>query len=52
MPGKSRELWSALGRDDELPGLAAYPKLDLAGRGVNRQAVLFPKIEAGSCNSL
>ncbi len=46
MPGKSRELWSALGRDDELPGLAAYPELDLAGRGVDRQAVLFPKIES------
>ncbi len=46
MPGKSRELWSALGRDDALPGLDAFAGLDLAGSSVDRQAVLFPKLES------
>ncbi len=46
MPGKSRELWQALGRQDEIASLAAYPELDLAGRTVQRQAVLFPKPES------
>jgi methionyl-tRNA synthetase len=45
MPGKAGELWRALGREDEVPLLAAYPALDLAGRAVGRQAVLFPKVE-------
>jgi methionyl-tRNA synthetase len=43
MPGKCRELWRALGRDDEIAPLDVYPSLDLAGRSVSRQAVLFPK---------
>ncbi len=45
MPEKSRELWAALGRDGDLPTLAAYPNLELAGRTVERQAVLFPKLD-------
>ncbi|UCC48337.1 MAG: methionine--tRNA ligase [Gemmatimonadota bacterium] len=46
MPGKSSELWQALGRQDELSQLAAYPELDLAGGHVQRQAVLFPRSES------
>jgi methionyl-tRNA synthetase len=46
MPGKCRQLWKALGREDMLPGLDAFVDLDLTGRKVDRQAVLFPKIES------
>jgi methionyl-tRNA synthetase len=46
MPTKSRELWRALGREDEIATLDAYASLDLAGCTVKRQAVLFPKPES------
>jgi methionyl-tRNA synthetase len=46
MPGKCSELWKALGREEALPGLAAFAELDLSGSVVDRQAVLFPKIES------
>jgi methionyl-tRNA synthetase len=46
MPSKSREMWQALGGTDDVPRLADCPELDLAGRGVLRQAVLFPKPES------
>ncbi|HSG81290.1 MAG TPA: class I tRNA ligase family protein, partial [Gemmatimonadota bacterium] len=42
MPGKMSELWEALGGAD-LAGHSGYASLDLAGRSVDRQAVLFPK---------
>ncbi len=45
MPGKSRDLWRALGRDDEVAPLSALGQLDLAGTTVERAAVLFPKLE-------
>jgi methionyl-tRNA synthetase len=45
-PGKCNELWRALGREDGLPGLDAFADLDLTGSTVDRQAVLFPKIES------
>ncbi|NIR46668.1 MAG: methionine--tRNA ligase [Gemmatimonadetes bacterium] len=45
MPVKMGELWRALGASDEPAGMAAYAALDLAGRQVDRQAVLFPKPE-------
>ncbi|UCF20696.1 MAG: methionine--tRNA ligase [Gemmatimonadota bacterium] len=46
MPGKTRDLWSALGRTDQITPLSQYQVIDLAGRDVQRQAVLFPKIES------
>ncbi len=46
MPRKSRELWSALGRDGDVAPLSDLGNLDLAGAQVERQAVLFPKLEA------
>jgi methionyl-tRNA synthetase len=46
MPGKSGELWRALGREGEPSQLAAYPRLDLTGARVQRQAVLFPRSES------
>ncbi len=46
MPVKMAELWAALGGDGAIPTLADYSELDLAGRNVQRQAVLFPKIES------
>jgi methionyl-tRNA synthetase len=46
MPKKSLDLWRALGREDELPKLHAYSQVDLAGSTVQRQAVLFPKVES------
>ncbi len=46
MPGKSAELWRALGDDGAIPPLTAYDRLDLAGARVERQAVLFPKADS------
>ncbi len=46
MPVKCNELWKALGREDALPGLDGFADLDLTGSEVDRQAVLFPKIES------
>jgi len=46
MPTKMEELWRALGQDGDIAGLDAYEGLDLAGTGVQRQAVLFPKPES------
>ncbi len=45
MPGKTRELWKALGRDGDITPLSALADLDLQGATVQRQAVLFPKLE-------
>ncbi len=46
MPEKSRELWSALGRDGDIAPLSSLADFDLAGATVQRQAVLFPKLES------
>jgi methionyl-tRNA synthetase len=46
MPSKTLELWQALGRDDAIAGLSDYSGLDGAGRTVERQAVLFPKLDS------
>jgi methionyl-tRNA synthetase len=46
MPAKSRELWGALGLDGPVAQLSEYEKLDPGGKNVQRQAVLFPKIES------
>ncbi len=46
MPSKTLELWQALGSDDAIARLSAYAELDSAGRTVERQAVLFPKLDS------
>jgi methionyl-tRNA synthetase len=45
MPGKSRELWQAVGREDEVAPLADYSALEVAELRVDKQLVLFPKVE-------